>query len=126
MPNKFAHFAIEADDVSRARDFYTTVFGWSFEPWGPPNFYLINGAGVHGALQERREPMPEGRKGFECSFAVDDAKISADLIKKAGGSILGPQISIPTVGDLVSFTDTEGNNAIIIQYTPERRAELNL
>ena len=28
-------------DVPRARDFYQKVFGWSFEPWGPPNFYLI-------------------------------------------------------------------------------------
>lgn len=126
MPNKFAHFAIEAGDVARARDFYQAVFGWSFEPWGPPNFYLINGAGVHGALQERREPAPEGRKGFECSFAVDDVKASVALIKKAGGVISGPEVSIPTVGTLVSFEDTEGNAAIIIQYTPERRAELNL
>ena len=28
----------------RARDFYQKVFGWEFEPWGPPNFYLIKTA----------------------------------------------------------------------------------
>ena len=42
MPNKVSFFAINADDVPRARQFYTTVFGWSFEPWGPPGFYLIS------------------------------------------------------------------------------------
>ena len=53
MPNDLDFFAINADDVPRARKFYETVFGWSFEPWGPPNFYLIdtsNEPAVKGAL----------------------------------------------------------------------------
>jgi len=45
MPNYIARFAINADDVPRARDFYQRVFGWEFEPWGPPNFYLIETGG---------------------------------------------------------------------------------
>lgn len=126
MPNKLAHFAIEADDVARARRFYESVFEWRFEPWGPPEFYLIQGAGVHGALQKRREAAPEGRKGFECSFAVDDLAASQKRIEAAGGRINGPKINIPTVGELVAFADTEGNEAIIIQYEPERRKELGL
>ncbi len=124
MPNVLAHFAIEADDVSRARAFYETVFGWAFEPWGPPDFYMIKNAGVHGALQQRREPLPEGRKGFQCSFAVDDLDASMKAIQDAGGEVIGPQHDIPTVGKLTEFKDTEGNEAIIIQYTPERLAEL--
>lgn len=124
MPNKLAHFAIEADDVDRARGFYEAVFGWRFVPWGPPGFYLIEGAGVHGALQQRREPMPAGRKGFECSFAVDDIAVSAKLIEQAGGSMIGSQHTIPPVGQLQQFSDTEGNEAIVVQYIPERRKEL--
>ena len=126
MPNKFAHFAIEADDVDRARDFYSAVFEWRFAPWGPPEFYLIEGAGVHGALQKRREPMPEGRKGFECSFAVDDLGESTRAIIEAGGRTLGTEVSIPGVGTLIAFSDTEGNEAIIIQYESARRSELGL
>ena len=41
MPNDVSFFAINADDVPRARQFYSAVFGWKFEPWGPPGFYLI-------------------------------------------------------------------------------------
>jgi len=126
MPNKLVHFAIEADDVDRARQFYQLVFGWEFEPWGPPGFFLIGNAGVHGALQLRREPLPAGRKGFECSIAVDDLTATMDLIESANGRIVGVRNTIPTVGDLVSFQDTECNEAIIIQYTPERLRELSL
>jgi hypothetical protein len=39
MSAKLRHVAINADDVQRARRFYEAVFGWRFEPWGPPNFY---------------------------------------------------------------------------------------
>ncbi len=123
MPNRLAHFAIEADDVDRARAFYQAVFEWEFEPWGPPEFYLIHGAGVHGALQKRREPMPEGRKGFECSFAVDDLTESIKRVEGAGGKTLGAVVGIPNVGQLVTFADSEGNEAILIQYEAERLKE---
>ncbi len=126
MPNKLAHFAIEAENVERARLFYEAVFGWTFEPWGPPDFYLIHGAGVHGALQERAQPIPEGRKGFACSFAVDDLARSMDAIENANGIVNGKKHTIPSVGQLVGFTDTEGNDATIIQYEPERLRELGL
>jgi predicted enzyme related to lactoylglutathione lyase len=124
MPNILAHFAIEADDVSRARAFYESVFGWAFEPWGPPDFYLIDKAGVHGALQQRREPASKGRGGFQLSFAVDDLDASMKAIAKAGGVLLGTRHAIPMVGEMIEFRDTEGNAAIIIQYTPARLAEL--
>lgn len=126
MPNKLAHFAIEADDVDRALGFYQSVFGWRFSPWGPPGFYLIDGAGVHAALQQRREPPPAGRKGFECSFAVSDIDATSALIEAAGGRLLGPKHAIPTVCELRPFADTEGNEAIICQYAPERLKEMGL
>jgi predicted enzyme related to lactoylglutathione lyase len=64
--NYLARFAINADNVSRARDFYQKVFDWKFEPWGPPNFYLIQTGdapvgSAGGLLQERRELVPRSR-----------------------------------------------------------------
>lgn len=126
MPNKLAHFAIEAENVDRALAFYKAVFGWKFEPWGPPGFYRIHGAGTMGALQQRVGPSTLGRKGFECSFAVDDLGHSTKLIENAGGSLVGPRHEIPTVGKLAQFYDTEGNVAIIIQYTNDAAVEHGL
>ncbi len=126
MPNKLAHFAIEAEDVNRARLFYEKVFEWRFEPWGPPEFYLIHNAGIHGALQKRQVPLPEGRKGFECSIAVNDLDKSMTIIQTAGGTIIGTKHTIPSIGSLVQFLDTEDNQAIIVQYEADRLKELGL
>ena len=60
MPANLASFSIHVDDVDRARNFYQAVFGWEFEPWGPPGFYLIHAGTrerVLGALQKRRESV---------------------------------------------------------------------
>ena len=126
MPNKIAHFAIEAEDVERARAFYQSVFDWRFEAWGPPEFYLIHDAGIHGALQKRTGPSTPGRHGFECSIAVDNLRASIDKIKAAGGTVLDEPHTIPSVGELVQFNDTEGNQAIIIQYEAEAKKALGL
>src|SRR5436190_20026534 len=58
MSNNLASFAIHADDVDRCRRFYEAVLGWKFEPWGPPQFYLVHtGAdkkpGIQGLLLKR-------------------------------------------------------------------------
>lgn len=45
MPTNVVYFAIHADDVARARRFYQNVFGWRFEAWGPPGFFLIRRPG---------------------------------------------------------------------------------
>jgi predicted enzyme related to lactoylglutathione lyase len=82
MPNHVRHFAVHADDVDRARHFYQEVFGWRFEPWGPPNFYLIrtgpdDDRGLQGALQQRHEALGgSGMRGFECTIGVDDLGVA--------------------------------------------------
>lgn len=126
MPSKLAHFSIEADNVERAKAFYEAVFGWTFEAWGPPGFYRLSGAGLHGALQARREPAPEGRKGFELTFAVDDLEATAKRIEASGGQAHGERFAIPGVGKLTGFADTEGNEALIMQYEADMLAALGL
>jgi len=122
MPNNLGRFAINADDVPRAREFYRKVFGWTFEPWGPPNFYLIETGeervrGVGGLLQERRELVPGSRMiGFECTIDVADLDATIRAIESNGGKIVTSKFHIPTVGTGAYFQDTEGNVAGIMQY----------
>jgi predicted enzyme related to lactoylglutathione lyase len=117
MPNHVDFFAINADNVPRARKFYETVFGWSFEPWGPPDFYLIDtGKEPRGALQERRE-LAAGQKmiGFECTISVANIDQAIRAIESNGGRIAAPKFYIPTVGTVAYFFDTEGNVCGVIQ-----------
>lgn len=116
--NALGHFAINADDVERARTFYETVFGWRFEPWGPPNFLQIEtGAAPRGALQGRRA-LVEGTRtvGFECSFAVESLEATLAAARAAGGTVVMGPVTIPTVGDLAFVQDTEGNVFGAMQY----------
>jgi len=121
MPNHISFFAINADQVPRARTFYESVFRWSFEPWGPPGFYLIDTgkeqkAVARGGLQERRELVP-GQKmvGFECTISVADIDATIRAIEANGGRIVAPKFHIPTVGTVAYFVDTEANIVGVIQ-----------
>ena len=121
MPASLRHFAINADDVQRAKSFYEKVFGWIFNPWGPPDFYQVRnaGSGLMGALQERRE-LQEGRRtnAFENSFAVDDIRATLAAAQANGGKILMQPYRIEGVGEVGYFEDTEGNICGVAQYLP--------
>ncbi len=122
MRNEIAHFAVNADDVGRARRFYAEVFGWTFEPWGPPGFFMIQtrgpaGPGILGSLQQRRELVKGAPTlGFECTIAVDDIDRALAAVQAQGGTIVMPKSTITGVGTLFFFRDTEGNVAGAMQY----------
>jgi predicted enzyme related to lactoylglutathione lyase len=120
MGNDLRHFAINADDVTRARRFYEQVFGWSIEPWGPPKFFLITttpGEPVRGALQGRREIVAGQRMhGFECTISVPDVDKVAKAVRDNGGRIIMEKTTLAGVGDLIFFQDTEGNVAGAMRY----------
>ena len=122
MPNNLASFAIHVDDVDRARAFYEAVFEWTFEPWGPPGFYLVHtgdetSPGVQGLMHKRHAPRSEGGlNGFEVTFSVDDVDDIAARAEANGGTITFAKSVIPTVGALIRFLDTEGNDVGAMKY----------
>jgi len=121
MPAKVCHFAINADDVGRAKSFYEGVFGWTFDPWGPPDFYQVKnaGQGLLGALQGRRELAPGVRMaGYEVTVGVKDLKATIAAVEAAGGKIIMQPYRIEGVGELIYFEDTEGNLVGAMQYEP--------
>lgn len=121
MPATLRFFAITADDLSRARGFYETVFDWTFEAWGPPDFYITetSGRGPMGALQGRRSIGGTPVSGIEVSFGVEDIEATVAAIKAHGGKILMPPSRIEGVGVVSYFQDPEGNIAGACQYDRE-------
>ena len=122
MAANIRHFAIEADDVERARRFYERVFGWRFEAWGPPDFYRIHTGttgdpGVGGALQARRTPLSGmGNRTFECTIGVEDLAPIVAGVEANGGQIDMAEFRIEGVGNLVYFIDPEGNRVGAMKY----------
>jgi len=121
--SQVAHFSINADDVDRALRFYERVFGWKFQSYGPPGFYMVDEqsarttVALRGSLQKRREivagvPM----RGYECTISVDDIDATAKTIERNGGKIVMQICTLPGVGRLLFFQDPEGNIAGAMQY----------
>ena|SRR5579864_977354 len=114
------HFAINCNDVERARRFYRFVFDWKSTPWGPPGFYQVETGGVRGALQQRREIVPgKPMFGMECTIGVADIEATVAAVLAGGGKIVMPKVTIPTVGTLIFFEDPEGNIVGAMQYDPK-------
>lgn len=124
MANNVVHFAIHADDVERAKAFYAAVFGWRFVPWGPPDFFRIqtgtaDDPGIEGALEARQEPLAgTGVRAFVCTVSVDDVAAIRDAVVANGGTVLYDEFTIPGVGTLVQFLDTEQNVVAAMKYEP--------
>lgn len=121
-----AHFSINADDLDRAKAFYGAAFGWTCRAYGPPGFYMIEGASGPGAmfasLQQRREIVPgKATFGLECTLAVDNSEAAEAAILDAGGKIVMPRAILPGVGKLFFFEDTEGNVIGAMEYEPTSR-----
>ena len=117
------HFSINADDLPRARRFYENVFGWKFQAWGPPGFYMIDSGPekptppLQGSLQQRRElvkgvPM----RGFECTISVENIQTTNAAIQANGGTIVMPVCTLAGIGHLLFFQDPEGNLAGAMEY----------
>ncbi len=121
--NGVVHFAVQADDVQRAKAFYSAVFGWRFEAWGPPGFYRIEtgtseAPGIEGALYNRIEPRrgDDAMVGYRCTIGVPDLEATSAAVVEQGGSIRSERSTIPGVGSLIEFADPEGNIVCAMQY----------
>ena len=125
MTANLTAFAIHVDDVDRARRFYEAVFGWIFEPWGPPGFYISHTGdeadpGVRGLMHQRHVARTgTGLNGLEPTFGVEDVDAVLAAVRANGGKVTMDKSPIPTVGVLVRFEDTEGNDIGAMAY--ERR-----
>lgn len=122
MKNKLTHFAIHTDDIQRAQKFYSEVFDWGFNSYGPDDFMQIKvdkseDGEVIGAIQSRKySPLSEKVIGLEGSIGVANIDIIIEKVKDNGGQILLPKTLIPSVGWVAKFLDTEGNLMCAIQY----------
>jgi uncharacterized protein len=121
MSNNLVFFAIHADDLSKAQRFYEKVFGWKFEQWGSPGFFLISTGdkrdpGIQGALQKRYEIVPGQRvTGYECTIGVEDIDATEAAVVANGGKVILPKCEIRTVGYLIKIQDADGNIVCVKQ-----------
>jgi uncharacterized protein len=108
-------FAIPADDIGRAKNFYQSLLGWKIEPdmilenkslqWqniitGEPEEGMIHSGGLF------RRYVPGPIMNF---VIVDNFDEVCSRVEILGGRIVMPKNEIPHVGLVAMIQDTEGN-----------------
>ncbi len=113
---RVVHFEIHADEPDRAIEFYQSALGWEFSKWGGPGEYwlIITGSpdepGINGGLIRRQVPLDgDGVKAFVCTVHVESIDDIASKVEGSGGRVSIPKFSVPGVGWVGYFEDTEGN-----------------
>lgn len=130
--SRVIHFEIQADDLDRAKAFYSDVFGWTFEDYsavtGSPYYGITTGPedqpGINGGLLGRPSaaPAPEqGTNSYVCTMVVDDYDETERRILVAGGRVALPKSALPGMAWQGYYLDTEGNTFGIHQPDTEAR-----
>jgi len=73
--------------------------------------------GILGLMHKRLVPRSgTGLNGIEPTFAVADVDVITTRVAANGGRVIMQKSVIPTVGELVRFLDTEGNDIGAMRY----------
>jgi hypothetical protein len=115
MPGKPVQFEIPADDISRGRGFWGSLFGWQFEK--SRGFFEYDVARVDDHLGVAVTDMEPGRRGIRAYFDVDDINAAVTQVKELGGTAGEPR-PVPGTGWSVVCSDTEGNEFGLWQDDP--------
>ena len=104
-------FEIPADSIDRAKTFYGSLFGWTFNklPAAVVDYWHIDTGGgdetPDGGLMPRIHP----RQPITNYVAVPSVSAAATKVRKLGGTICKPKTPVPGMGYFVICEDTEGN-----------------
>ena len=124
--NPVVHFEMPYEDGKRVADFYSKVFGWQPKMFGADMGNYITVMTMES--DEKGHPKRSGviNGGFfkktedtgKCPsvvISVENIEAAMKKVSESGGTVLGKPMEIPQVGSYVSFLDTEGNRASLLQ-----------
>jgi predicted enzyme related to lactoylglutathione lyase len=120
MAGKPVHIEFAAGDTSRAREFWSGLFGWQWQDYsGPIEYHMtqIVPQESGGAIY----PAEGDKRGLRVYFDVDDINAGAARVRELGGEA-GEGMPVPGMGWFAQCTDTEGNEFGLWQTDPEAPA----
>ena len=123
------HFEIPADDVERARKFYSTLFGWKIEKAevkvdaDTMDYWMISTSGdtnekssLGGGLMKRKDPQQPNLNYIEVS-SIDEY---SNKVKNLGGKVVMPKTKVEGYGSFAVCTDTENNSFALWEIAQQK------
>jgi predicted enzyme related to lactoylglutathione lyase len=103
-------------DAARTKQFYTSLFGWSFQEWGD-KYISFSGAGIDGGFNGE-SGTPVAAPGVLIVLYADDLDATLAAVKDAGGTILQDPYEFPG-GRRFHFADPNGNELAVWTELPQ-------
>ena len=119
--NKVVHFEIPADDLDRAKKFYSQIFGWQVQDWPLSDGSVYVGARTVEVDETTFAPKEPGAinggiikrdtisKTPQVTVNVPSIDEYLKKVKAAGGGVLKGKTKIESMGYYAYVSDTEGN-----------------
>lgn len=119
--DKLVHFEIPSDNLERAKQFYSSIFGWELQEYPMPDGTKYIGArtvpvdestrlpkepgAINGGLMERTKAVTAP------VFAINVKSVDEYVVKieALGGKVVMPKKEMDGMGFYAYVTDSEGN-----------------
>lgn len=115
--DKVVHFEIPADNLNRARKFYSNVFGWKMNITPGIDYTLVGtvdtddrgmpktAGAINGGILKRQKPV----KSPVITINVADIDKAAERVEEGGGKVIRKKAKVGEIGYAAYIRDTEGN-----------------
>ena len=102
--NRFDYVEIPVTDLQKTREFFSSLFGWSFQEWGD-EYMSFNDGRLDGGFRLSAEPAPS--TGVLLVFFSKDLERDLERVKNLGAKISQEIFSFPG-GRRFHFVDPVG------------------
>jgi predicted enzyme related to lactoylglutathione lyase len=104
---KINYVEFPARDIEATKAFFTEVFGWTFEDFGP-DYTAFSDEGLDGGFYRSEKFSSTEHGSALIIFFSEELEITEAKVLNAGGKIIRPTFSFPG-GRRFHFTDPSGN-----------------
>ena len=113
MPNnmKIDYVELPAEDFDSVEAFYSQVFSWTFEDYGP-QYRAFSDGGIDGGFYRASLSSRSSNGAALIIFYAEDLEQVQASVENAGGVILKPIFSFPG-GRRFQFADPAGNELAV-------------
>ena len=108
--NSIDYIELPLSDTAATKAFYSAVFGWEFQDWGP-DYLGFSGAGVGGGFNRELRAAAEGT-GPAVVLYSDHLEDKIAAVGAAGGKVSKATYSFPG-GERFHFIDPNGNEVLV-------------
>jgi uncharacterized protein len=103
MAGEPTHIELGAPDAKKAKAFFGTLFGWTFEQFGDGDQAAIQTPTIRGGLHDGVTTTT-----LTTYFRVDDIGEAVTLVRRLGGHAEDPSPEEPGFGRFSTCTDDQG------------------